>query len=573
MRINKDKSNNLPYQWKFKDAIDAYIAYQNEKRAKRKKGEKAEIDFGNHSPLINFVRRLENLAENKPNRYWSMRDKKYRYTQKGKLMLRKIKNLLLTPAELKDNFSNRQNQQTAWIGKIVMDWCKDICPNGVIASQGELTAYLRRELQFDKILPRIRLAENKPLYDKDNKEIDGATWHLLHEEDLRLTDTFEDKALAIAWEELKADFEKYKRNLPPENRPHTASDEEKTFRNFCREQRMLCSFYKRCDHRHHAVDAAVIGLCSRSMVKRANEHHGKYGTLDVIKAYDEKGTHIKEKDIAGFEIPDIPHCAKLIQTLQQRLTNYVVWHKPDHFPSGAFFDQTAYNVHEEKDGKEGRFIRKAPLEKFLKSNNKLRTPKELLAYLSEVLYGDTLKQSILEQLEKRLEQGMNTKDALCGTSEDDGMFYRGNKVKKVRYMYKEKHFVTFANERDIKIIHQDKGGVEHKKFYQNAGFACADFDEKTGKLINTIPIWKYLENKQIPQGVMRIFIEDILFDKKAKMFYVVKQFNATSGIKLLATTEYKGNLKSKADISDFVVVKNRQDIAKIKKEYGITTPN
>ncbi|MBO4675065.1 MAG: hypothetical protein J5601_03130, partial [Elusimicrobiaceae bacterium] len=347
---NKEKSNRLPYQWKFKDDIDGYIAYQNEKKAKRKKGEKTEIDFGNHSPLINFVRRLENLAENKPNRYWSMRDKKCRYTQKGKLMLRKIKNLLMTPEALKQDFSNRQNQQTAWIGKIVLDWCKDVCPNGTISSQGALTAYVRHELQFDKILPRVRLAENKPLYDKDNKEIDGALWHLLFDEDLKLSNTFADEKLAATWEKLKADFEKYKQNLPLENYPRTASDEEKCFQNFCQEERLLYSFYKRCDHRHHAVDAAVIGLCSRSMVQRANTHHGKYGTLEVIKAYDEKGNRLKEQDIAGFEIPDIPHCAKLLQTLQQRLTNYVVWHKPDHFPSGAFFDQTAYNVLLDKDG-------------------------------------------------------------------------------------------------------------------------------------------------------------------------------------------------------------------------------
>lgn len=567
---NKAKSNRLPYEWKFKDDIDAYIAYQNEKRTRRKKGEKTELEFGNHSPLINFVQHLENLAENKPNHYWSMRDRKYRYTKKGKLMLRKIKNLLMTPEELKQDFSNRQNQQTAWIGKIVLDWCKDICPKGVIASSGALTAYMRHALQFDKILPRVRLAENKPLYDKDNKEIDGARWHLLFDKDLKLSDTFVDEKLAVAWEKLKMDFGQYKQNLSLEDFPHNTKDEEKCFQNFCREQRLLCSFYKRCDHRHHAVDAAIIGLCSRSMVQRANTHHAKYGTLDVIKAYDEKGNRLKDQDIAGFEIPDIPYCATLLQNLQQRLTDYVVWHKPDHLPSGKFFDQTAYNIHEEKGEKEGRFLVRASLEKFLKSNNKLRTPKELLSYLREVLYGDTLKQSILEQLEKRLAQGMTTKDALCGMSENDGIFYHGNKVKKVRYMYKEKYFVVFSDGKDVKVIHQDSGGVKHKKFYQNAGFACADFDIKTGKLVNTIPIWQYSKNKQMPRGIVRIFIDDILFNKKDKKFYVVKQFNAISGIKFLSTTEHQGNLKSKNDISNFILVKNRQDITKIKKEYGIT---
>lgn len=566
---NKAKSNHLPYEWKFKEDIDSYITYQNETRTKRKKGDKTELEFGSHSPLINFVQRLENLAENKPNRYWSMRDRKYRYTQKGKLMLRKIKNLLTTPQELKQDFSNRQNQQTAWIGKIVLEWCKDICPKGVIASSGALTAYMRYALQFDKILPRVRLAENKPLYDKDNKEIDGAKWHLLFDEDLKLSDTFVDEKLAAAWEKLKEGFGQYKQNLSPEDYPHNTNDEEKCFQNFCREQRLLCSFYKRCDHRHHAVDAAIIGLCSRSMVQLANTHHAKYGTLDVIKAYDEKGNRLKDQDIAGFEIPDIPHCAKLLQNLQQRLTDYVVWHKPDHFPSGAFFDQTAYNVQKDKDGVD-RFIKRAPLSSFLKANEK-----KTLENLDKLLFTDTIKQVIISQFRERLAQGMAQEEALCGKKDDpqDGIYYRGNKVKQVKYMYLTGRGIREFDENADKKI-RDKNGRVYKS-YQNGGYACIDFDAQTGKRKNLIPLWKYAQNKIVPESVIRVFIGDILFDKQNKQFYKVQKFSARAGIYLRPVTEtQENNLQtSTSSIKEYIVVSNRSDIAKIKKEYGTTTPS
>jgi len=375
--------------------------------------------------------------------------------------------------------------------------------------------------------------------------------------------------LADAWEKLKADFEQYKGKLPPEDCPHTASDEEKAFREFCREQRTLCSFYKRCDHRHHAVDAAVIGLCSRSMVQRANTHHGKYGTLDVIKAYDEKGTRIKEKDIAGFEIPDIPHYAEILHAVQKRLTGYVVWHKPDHFPAGAFFDQTAYNVQKDKDGVE-RFVKRAPLGSFLKSNEK-----KTLENLEKLLFTDTIKQVIISQFQARLAQGLTQEEALCGRKDDpkDGIYYRGNKVKKVKYMYLIGRGIRKFDENADKKIKDNTGRVY--KAYQNGGYACMDFDAKTGKQKNLIPIWKYEQNKVVPEGIIRIFIGDMLFDKSNKQFYKVQKFSARDGMYLRPVTEtQENNLQiSTSSIKDYIAVSTREDIAKIKTEYGNTTPD
>lgn len=544
---NKDKSNRLPYEWKFTQDIDDYNALNAEKKSKRKKSEKTDISFGNHSPLINFVQHLWGLYMKEKKGYYSAREHKYKPTQKGAKILRKISNLLMTPSQLKSDFENRQNQETAWIGKIVLDWCTDVC-HKVTPSYGALTAYLRHELKFDEILPTIRIIEHKPLYDKDDKEIDFKKWEELF--------TIKDLKSSQA-DSLKDDFERYCVSLSPQ--PVTESDKERAFRDFCREQRTQLQFNKRCDHRHHAVDAAVIGLCNLSLVQRASEHNGKYGTLHKFDNGDGTIT-------PGFTVDNIPQYAALRDEVQKRLTNYVVWHKPDHFPSGKFFDETAYSVQKDKKEKEV-LVHRAPLSKFLKTN-----AEQTIKNLEKLLFADTIKSVIISEFQKRLAQGMTQEEALCGKKDDpqDGIYYRGNKVKQVKYMYLVGKGIKEFDENADKKIKGKKGSAY--KAYQNGGYACMDFDVKTGKRVALIPLWKYEQNKQIPEGIIRVFIGDILFNKTTQQFYKVQKFSAEAGLQALPVTEVKGKFKSVSALqNEYVLVPKRQDIAKLKNEH--TTSN
>lgn len=547
---NKDKSNRLPYEWKFRQDIEDYLAFQKDKKAKRKKGEDAGGSFGNHSPLINFVSHLWMLYNKEKGGYYSAREHKRKPTQKGARILRKINNLLATPAQVKQDFSNRQNQETAWIGKIVLDWCKDICPK-VTPSYGGLTAYMRAQLHFDRILPLVRIAEHKPLYDKDDNEIDSAKWQALY------------AAHSLPYDQasaLQEDFGKFCASLPMP--PLTPTDKQKCFAAFCREQRTQLQFNKRCDHRHHAVDAAVIGLCNLSLVQRAARHNAKYGTLHTIEWINADGTHDKTKDIPGFMPETIPQYAAIWEEVKKRLTDYVVWHKPDRLPAGKFFDETAYNV-QQKDGAE-RFVKRAPLSSFLKSD-----AQKTKANLDKLLFSGTIKQVILEQFQQRLDQGMTAEEALCGRKNDpqDGIYYRGHKVKQVKYMYLTGRGIReFDPNADKKITTADQGGKTHQKAYQNYGYACMDFDAKTGKRVALIPIWKYGSCKAVPEGVIRVFIGDTLFDTITKQFYRIKQFSARDGILLLSTTETTGKTFVISKLKNYKVVSSRQDISKLKRE-------
>lgn len=550
---NKDKSNRLPYEWKFQADIDDYLALQATNKQKKKNKETVNYDFGRHSPLINFVQHLWTLYSKEKKGYYSARDHKYKPTQKGARILRKINNLLATPGEVKQDFVARQNQETAWIGKIVLDWCKDFCPK-VTPSYGALTAYLRGQLHFEDVLPLIRLQEGKPLYDKDDKKIDSAKWQELYTKH------------QLNYKEagsLQADFEQYCQGKDLA----TESDKQKAFVDFVREQRTQLQFNKRCDHRHHAVDAAVIGLCDLSLVQRAAIHNKKNGTLYKIEGINPDGTRNKDKDVPGLMLDNIPQYAILRAAVQARLTNYVVWHKPDHFPSSALFDQTAYNILP-KDG-EKRFVKRAPLVSFLKSNEK-----KTLENLEKLLFCDAVKNEIITQFKERLAQGMTPEEALCGKKDDptDGIYYRGNKVKQVKYMYLIGRGIrVFDENADKEIFSTDKVGVQHKKAYQNGGYACMDFDEKTGKRLALIPLWQYPSKKQVPSGVVRVFIGDMLFDRENKKIYKIKQLSAGKGVGFLEASEVKGDLAFTSNLKDYSVVSTRQDIAKLKDNEHTTS--
>lgn len=547
---NKEKSNRLPYEWKFKEDIEEYLAFNKEKKAKRKKGEDISASFGKHSPLINFVTHLWGLYNKEKGGYYSARERKRKPTQKGARILRKINNLLATPAQVKQDFSNRQNQETAWIGKIVLDWCKDICPK-VTPCFGPLTAYMRSQLHFDRILPLIRIEEKKTLFDKDDKEINPKKWKELYSPiPLRYNQA----------EALKEDFENFCSAMAYP--PLTEKDKQKYFNAFCLEQRTQLKFNKRCDHRHHAVDAAVIGLCTLSLVQKAAEHNRKYGTLHTIEWINTDGTRDKTKDVPGFMPDNIPQYDAICKDIKQRLSNYVVWHKPDHFPAGKFFDETAYAIRE-KDGAE-RFVKRAPLSSFIKAD-----AQKTKANLEKLLFSDKIKQIILEKFQQRLTQGLSIEEALCGRKDDpkDGIYYRGNKVKQVKYMYLIGRGIReFDPNADKKVTHTDKGGKIHRKAYQNYGYACMDFDAKTGKRTALIPIWKYNNNEEIPQGITRIFIGDTLFDTVSKQFYRVKQFSAQAGLVLRLTTEVNESDIRTNNIKNYKLISSREDIIKYKNE-------
>ncbi|MBL0231200.1 MAG: hypothetical protein IPP76_10525 [Moraxellaceae bacterium] len=131
------------------------------------------------------------------------------FSNKAKLILNQI-TALDAEEESLDDFADRQYSDTAWIARVVLQWCKHLSSD-VTVIRGGLTASLRRQWGFDSVLETIRQAEGK-----------------------------------TGGEKGKTLFYKPMYNKKGE----------------------VLVFDKRSDHRHHLVDAVAIGLSSRALYKR-----------------------------------------------------------------------------------------------------------------------------------------------------------------------------------------------------------------------------------------------------------------------------------------------------------------
>jgi len=82
-------------------------------------------------------------------------------------------------------------------------------------------------------------------------------------------------------------------------------------------------FKNRSDHRHHAIDALVIGLCDRSLVNEAARVNSGRGYVDMAA----------------------PPCPIARKDLEERLKGMVVSYKPDHGREGKLYAETAMAKH------------------------------------------------------------------------------------------------------------------------------------------------------------------------------------------------------------------------------------
>ncbi len=83
------------------------------------------------------------------------------------------------------------------------------------------------------------------------------------------------------------------------------------------------------EHRHHALDALVVGLTTRSVLKAAS---------DATAKAEEQGTG------GWVRIPEPKYMDRLRHQAAEKLHAMVISHKPDHGHSGKFFQETAYGI-------------------------------------------------------------------------------------------------------------------------------------------------------------------------------------------------------------------------------------
>lgn len=125
------------------------------------------------------------------------------------------------------------------------------------------------------------------------------------------------------------------------------------------------------DHRHHALDAAVIGLCSRSLIQRI---------ATAAARAEDKG---EQRLLEGLELP----WPGFRDDLRSSLAQVVVSHKPDHGKEAALHNDTNYSWQDGPDKRGNPLVgRRVPLESLSQASDAESIADELLrAEVSQLL--------------------------------------------------------------------------------------------------------------------------------------------------------------------------------------------
>jgi CRISPR-associated endonuclease Csn1 len=392
---------------------------------------------GNRAPLEAFKGDVDRVHA--INNCVSILKRKHSYRKAGFLMAESYEAEKLNDKTLSD-FTERQFVESSWIAKLVAQWMKDVCSN-VSVSRGELTAQLRRAWKLDTVIPQVRL-ETK--VDPKSEKSDN---HLpLFDDDK--------PAKTISREE----FDRFRSCW--ENHHGPAVD---------RTDRRID---KRIDHRHHLIDALVIGLTDRSLY------------MGMAKGYKER----MEQRAAGvrgiqpWQTPEPP--LRNIREVALKLVREArVKHKADRHAAGAFFQQTAYAKVYTDEGK-SRIALSIDLISLSDSNYSLEKARK---GISDIVSSGT-REIVTDEFERRIASGQEVKAALSAPIIDTRY---GTLIRQVR-VYQRLGRGFASGEDAIKVALAGRAYTEaaaNGKHYLSAGYAyIALIADDDGLIIDAVSV-------------------------------------------------------------------------------------
>lgn len=424
---------------------------------------------GNNTPWQAFGADPERWQIIEDNAALFAKDKKMR----GKarlLLLTDWENEVLDDATIK-GFSDRQFQESSWIAKKAAHWLRAICTD-VAVSRGGITAHLRKIWGLDTVIARVRYESGLPVLDTDGKAI------------------------------TQDEFEHYRGWWEGHSRDQGAQHTDRRIE-------------KRIDHRHHLIDALVVGMTSRSLYKKMARNY---------KAENEKAMEGRRANFSLHVEPPIRGIRKLALELARECEP---WHKPDRHPDGAIFQGTAYGLSKEVD-ENGQH--KLAVRIFVKDiagpSNSADVARKSIAGIESSITRD----AVLAEFDKRLAGGQSVKEAL---SKPILHPENGTPIRRVRVLRDSESTAA-------EIVHQDRQGVEHHKHLVHAGNAYLEIKVEDGKLIGSprlVPIQQAMKEKHSrpPEGVRRFWKGDTIKNCQDNSLYLVRQIKAQGGGMLVMT--------------------------------------
>ncbi len=397
---------------------------------------------------------IEHRAEQFEKGYKATVDGKEKtFKHKGKarqLLIRDFETEALDEDVIND-FTDRQFQESAWIAKECGKWLRSICSN-VFVSRGLLTAHLRRTWGLDTVIPEVRYEEGMPVFDEDyqpNKQ----------------------ESRQAARKISKADFDRYRSHWEG----HPVSKDNRTHRRL----------NKRIDHRHHLIDALVIGLTSQSLYQRMAADYKK------VSDSGEKKLRLYAKP----ELRDIRREAlELVRTCLPS-------HRPDRWLAGNMFKENPSAITEE-NGK--RFYAQRKMLSGL-------AEKDIENIVSPSLH-DTIK-TIFEQ---RIEAGKTPEQAW-----QEPILHPQYKTPIRRVLIR-----GYTAPDAVRVKHGNRT-TDLYKYLEPEGYACLEFNnEDIGcepRLIRLHEAMKPETQHRSSPNVVRLYKSDTVYDARDEKHYVIRQ--------------------------------------------------
>lgn len=404
---------------------------------------------------------------------WAVIEERAKNLEKKK-QFRKAKLLLLKDFEeevLNDKsiaeFVDRQLHQTSWIARSACNWLQQLCPN-VFAARGEFTALLRRSWHLDTVIPEIRLESGLTVLDTEGNPVGSG------------------------------EFEQYRSAWEGHGRAPARILE------------------KRLDHRHHVIDALVIGLASRSLYQRlAGNYKRELGEMRSGRSR----RHEWQVE------PPIPGIRKLAADL---IRSCHLTHKPDRFSAGSMFQDTAYSLHLDNKNNSAHLTVRKPLSDLVEEGSTESTRKEI-----ECIASPEVRNLVLAEFNRRVSEGESPKQALSRPV--DYPQYQ-TKIYRVRVARPD------ASPNSAREVRFSSRQGEHVKLLLPDGNAYLEV-RGTGRTVSVhvVAIADAARNpvNDQPGEVRRFFKGDTVTDAKDGAVLVVKQIKAAAGGKLILTPVFE----------------------------------
>lgn len=445
-------------------------------------------------------------------------DKNRQYRKAKLLCLKDFEREVLTDESI-NGFADRQFHQTSWIAKAAAQWLECLCPNKVSVSRGELTALLRRSWKLETVIPEVRLETNLPILDEEGKPMTPEVFAVLKKH--------------LEGHSVRREHQKANPGFDFNRRPD-----------------------KRLDHRHHLIDAITLALTSRSLFQQMA---GNYKVAaEKMLSRDGEDTEQRERRLKHetrlrLTAPDPPlRNVRAIALEAVRACKISI--KPDRYPDGALFKDTAYGVAQREGEDRLRLTLRKPVAELGKQRGKCSVESARKA-IATIISAD-VQRIISEAFEDRIANGMDAGTALALPIQHP---LYDKPIRKVRC------FETYAEDAQ-RIDFTSRQGV-HYKYLVNAGYAYLELT--TDGSISPRPVKTFeacvKKGSPTPQGVIRIYKNDTVLDTKTQKKYVVKQIKAQGGGMLVITLITESRPVAKMSAKDGLQQPSGNGLNRIKR--------